>query len=302
MIVEDQKNLKVHFAGLENEDFASVLHELGGAQYALFTVFPFIARKIGIKAMIQATTKPATVEYLQKNFRHVIMDSGLFTLMFGAHAGKRDEKFVEQWYEMLVDFVIQQNFKGTCVEVDCQKILGVKKAWEFRRRMQKDLPKNRIINTFHIEDGQKGLDEMIEFSEYIAISVPELRVLKKKDYCVRLANYVKNKKPEIDIHLLGCTEMKLLQDLNFCSSSDSTSWQQVNRYGVIKYNNGDKTISARNRDINFDKLMDRYKADLVPLLERWYEVTPKKLDYYSKYALAGELLKSQYARYAGNQD
>lgn len=302
MLTEDQQNIKVHFAGLENEDFASVLHELSGAQYALFTVFPFIARKIGIKAMIQATTKPASVQYLQNNFRHVIMDSGLYTLMFGAHAGKRDEKFVEQWYEMLVEFVIEQNFRGTCVEVDCQKILGTQKAWEFRKRMKNDLPKNRIINTFHIEDGQKGLDEMIEFSEYIAISVPELRVLKKKDYTQRLANYIKNKKPSIDIHLLGCTEMKLLQELRFCTSSDSTSWQQVNRYGVIKYNDGTKTHSARNRDINFDKLMDKYKDQLVPLLERWYDITPKKLDYYSKYALAGELLLNQYSIYAGNQD
>lgn len=302
MIIENQQNLKVHFAGLENEDFASVLHELSDAQYALFTVFPFIARKMGIKAMIQATTKPATVQYLQNNFRHVIMDSGLFTLMFGAHAGKRDEKFVEQWYELLVEFVKENKFRGTCVEVDCQKILGVNKAWEFRKRMQNDLPNNRIINTFHIDDGQKGLDEMIEFSEYIAISVPELRSLKKKDYTERLAHYIKNKKPEIDIHLLGCTELKLLKSLNFCTSSDSTSWQQVNRYGIIKFNNGEKTVSCRNRNIDIDMLMDRYKDDLVPLLQRWYEVTPKKLDYYSKYALAVELLKKQYTIYAGNQD
>jgi hypothetical protein len=48
--------------------------------------------------------------------------------------------------------------------------------------------------------------------------------------------------------------------------------------------------------------MDRYKDQLVPILERWYQVTPKKLDYYSKYALAVELLKKQYSNYAGNQD
>jgi hypothetical protein len=123
MIVENQSNLKVHFAGLENQDFASVLHELSGAQYALFTVFPFIARKMGIKAMIQATTKPASVQYLQNNYRHVIMDSGLFTLMFGAHAGKRDQKFVNKWYELLIEFVKENKFHGTCVEIDCQKIL-----------------------------------------------------------------------------------------------------------------------------------------------------------------------------------
>lgn len=301
MIVPNQSNIKVHFAGLENEDFASVLHELSGAQYALFTVFPFIARKVGIKAMIQATTKIPTVDYLQKNYRHVIMDSGLFTLMFGAHSGKRDEAFVERWYELLVEFVKENHFKGTCVEVDCQKILGVDKAWEFRKRMKDDLPNNRIINTFHIDDGQRGLDEMIEFSDYIAISVPELRSLGKKNYTEHLANYIKNKKSQIDIHLLGCTEMKLLKNLQFCTSADSTSWQQVNRYGILKFNDGVKTYSCKNSNISMDSLMERYKEDLIPILQRWYEVTPKKLDYYSKYALAVELLKKQYTIYAGDQ-
>ncbi len=39
-------------------------------------------------------------------------------------------------------------------------------AWDFRQRMKKDLPNNRIINVFHLEDGMKGLDRMIEFAEY----------------------------------------------------------------------------------------------------------------------------------------
>lgn len=302
MIVENQTNLKVHFAGLENEDFASVLHELSNVQYALFTVFPFIARKVGIKAMIQATTKPATLQYLQDNFKHVIMDSGLFTLMFGAHAAQRDEKFIDNWYNLIIEFVAENQYTKTVVEVDCQKILGVEKAWQLREKMKLDLPNNRQINVFHKEDGQKGLERLIEFSDYIAISVPELRHLGQKNYTEKIANYIKNKKPTIDIHLLGCTESKLLKKLNFCSTSDSTSWQQVNRYGVLKFNDGQKTNSCRNSNINIDKLMDRYKEDLVPLLQRWYEVTPKKLDYYSKYALAVELLKKQYTFYAGNQD
>jgi hypothetical protein len=302
MIVDNQSNLKVHFAGLENQDFAQVLHECGGINYSLFTVFPFIANEVGIKPMKMKTCTIESPIYLQNSSRHTIMDSGLFTLMFGAHAGKRDYKFIDRWYNLIIQFVLQNQYNKTVVEVDCQKILGVEKAWEFRERMKIDLPNNRQINVFHKEDGQKGLDRLIEFSDYIAISVPELRALGQKNYTSKLAHYIKNKKPSIDIHLLGCTENKLLKELNFCSTSDSTSWQQVNRFGVLKYNDGVKTMSARNSNISIDNLMDRYKERLVKILSKWMEVTPKRLDYYSKYAIAGELLKMQYTTYAGNQD
>lgn len=302
MIVPNQTNLKVHFAGLENQDFAQVLHECGKINYSLFTVFPFIAHEVGIKPMKMKTCTVESAAYLQNASRHTIMDSGLFTLMFGAHAGKRDAKFIEKWYSLIVDFVLKNNYKMTLVEVDCQKILGVDKAWEFRERLKKDLPNNRQVNVFHKEDGQKGLDRLIEFSDYIAISVPELRALGQKNYTNKIAYYIKNKKPTIDIHLLGCTENKLLKELNFCSTADSTSWQQVNRFGVLKYNDGVKTLSARNSNINIDKLMERYKIQLVSILSKWMEITPKRLDYYSKYAVASELLKMQYTYYAGNQD
>lgn len=301
MIVPNQSNLKVHFAGLENQDFAQILHEVSNINYSLFTVFPLIADKVGIKPMKMKTCTNNSALYLQKASHHTIMDSGLFTLMFGAHAGKRDATFINKWYELIVEFVLENKYKGTVVEVDCQKILGVDKAWEFRRRMKKDLPNNQI-NVFHIEDGQKGLDEMIEFSDYIAISVPELRVLHKKEYTERIANYIKSKKPNIDIHLLGCTENKLLKKLNFCSSSDSTSWQQVNRYGILKMHNGNKTLSIKNSNINMTKLKERYSPKIENILSKWMEVTDKRFDYYSKYALAGEALIKQYTIHAGDQN
>ena len=75
---------------------------------------------------------------------------------------------------------------------------------------------------------------MIEFSDYIAISVPELRAIGKKNHCERLTNYIKSKKPSIDIHLLGCTELKLRKSLGFATSSDSTSYLSGNKYGYIK--------------------------------------------------------------------
>ena len=120
--------------------------------------------------------------------------------------------------------------------MDCQKVLGVEQAWKYRKRMREKLPNNRIVNVFHLEDGKNGLDSMIDFAEYIAISVPELRIHKRKTYkedTYKLASYIKNKKPSIDIHLLGCTEVGLLKTCNFCTSSDSTSYLSSSRYGTL---------------------------------------------------------------------
>lgn len=237
MIVKDQSNIKVHFAGSENIPQFYGLEEVG-VNYALYSVFAFLERTV-LKSK-KAPIMPAHLKdnpqgvpnYINSKMRHTIQDSGLFTLMFGSHKGKKDSKLMDAWYNALVEFTLKNDSSITCVEVDCQKVLGVEKAWEYRERLRHDIP-NRVINVFHKEDGQKGLDRLIEFSDYIAISVPELRFMGQKGYVVKLANYIKNKKPSIDIHLLGCTEIALLKQLTFCTSSDSTTYLGGKRYGYL---------------------------------------------------------------------
>ena len=250
MIVDGQRNLKVHFAAVENIDQLCSA-KAAGVKYLLFTCFPLIAEKVGIKTIkIGCGIQPIQIpSLLQKHSRHTIMDSGLFTLMFGSHSGKKDATFIEKWYDNLIGFVSEASFKGTVVEVDCQKVLGVDAAWKFREKMRSDL-ENRVINVFHKEDGQKGLDRLIEFSDYIAISVPELRFMGQKNYVPKIANYIKSKKPSIDIHLLGCTEAKLLNELSFCSTSDSSSWTSSPRYGTIRTLGGSKSIGQVNENGN----------------------------------------------------
>jgi len=238
MIVPNQKNIKVHFAGAEVMNQFYAVEKLG-INYSLYTAFPFLERKVlnsKKSPLMPCHLKGNDYEipkYVASKSKHCIQDSGLFTLMFGSHKGQKDEKLMNAWYDGLVDFTLNNNNNATCVEVDCQKILGIEKAWEYRERFKKDIP-NRIINVFHKEDGQKGLDRLIEFSDYIAISVPELRFLGQKNSVVQIANYIKNKKPNIDIHLLGCTELKFLKELSFCSSADSTTYIAGKRYGYIK--------------------------------------------------------------------
>ena len=296
--------MKVHFAGLEQKDYAVILNKVAGINCRLFTVFPFIAKQFGIKPMILTSTLPDVGDFLTKNMNHCIMDSGLFTLMFGAHAGKRDEKFVRAWQEAIIKFVKTTGYKGTVVEVDCQKILGVEMAWELRKQLRKALPNNQQINVFHIEDGEEGLKKMARWSKYIALSIPEFRSLKWKNLPLKvnqLCNIIKKENPGIKIHLLGCTQKNIMQNCKFCDSSDSTSWQQVNRFGTgLIYNNNQykkiKRSLVEDQSGSINKEVDRY------FKENKITPTGSNLTYYSNFALTGIYLKQMYSIYAGSQE
>jgi len=296
MIVEGQKNLKVHFAGCERIDQFDITKSVLKSVYSLYTCYPFLERKLYKKPQfpIVATHLKKDVlqipQYIIKNSKHTIQDSGLFTLMFGSsQKGEKDATFLNKYYDLFIDFTEKYGMGSTVVEMDVQKILNSDKAWEFRNRMRADLPNNRQINVFHKEDGQKGLDRLIEFSNYIAISVPELRALGQKNYAVNIAHYIKNKKPSIDIHLLGCTEKKLLQLLSFCTSADSTSYTACTRYGYIN----NKHI------VNID--LKKAKALIG---EKKY----KEINHYCSQKRLNALIIStlyhhqQYTHYAGSQD
>ena len=151
------ENVKVHFAGAENVDFSWVLHD-AGVKYFLFTVLPFIMDQFDIRwGRITNAKHLFPHEVLPKIANHVIMDSGLFTLMFGACKNVQpDEAFIRRYKDAIVEFVNQHEaWNLTCVECDCQKLLGTDLAWELRTQMREQLPNNRIINVFHFEDGKK---------------------------------------------------------------------------------------------------------------------------------------------------
>lgn len=289
-------NIKVHFAAAEVQRQFLAFKELG-VRYALYTAFPFVERMVfeKPKSPIMPLNDQQSDPYkliplnITSSMKHVIQDSGLFTLMFGSQKGDKDEYLMNKWYDALIEFSKNYSYGATCVEVDCQKVLGVEKAWQFRERMRNDLPNNRIINVFHLEDGMNGLDRMIEFSDYIAISVPELRFAGKKNYVYQLACYIKNKKPEIDIHLLGCTELELLHKCNFCTSADSTSYISGLRFGFIKQ----RHISSIKTD-EIVKLIGKQKYQTI---NEYYNQTNTNF-----LCLSIEMLKRDYEKAGGNQD
>lgn len=287
-------NIKVHFAGSDNSKSHTKALQIANVKYRLYTCYPFIAKKSIDDDLYLKSDSPLIDN--SRIFKHTIQDSGLFTLMFGAAKNQKlTYEDLLNWQDKLIKFTCQNRLISTCVEVDCQKVLSPEDAWKLRYRMRDKL-KNRQINVFHKEDGKKGLDRLIEFADYIAISIPELRITNPKtfrDDTHRLAYYIKNKKPEIDIHLLGCTDLKMLKENNFCTSADSTSWLSPMQFGLIK---GAGLVGHIN-NIKGD-IIDKYieKARLL------IDSDEKKLLYTARCALSAHLCRMNYQQVAGNQD
>lgn len=303
MIVPDQKNLKVHFAAMEPM-IRLKLMELAGINYTLFTIYPWMADRMKIPNGYQQRVGYNEHALTASNtFRHVIQDSGLFTLLYGKYSGAKDERLIDFWYHNLIEMTLESKFRGTCVELDCQDLIGTEKAWHYREKMANDLPSNRVINVFHFIDGMKGLDRLIEFSNYIAIGMPEFRLKGKVHEVPRIVSYIKNKKPMIDIHLLGCTSKKMLSELNFCSSSDSTSWVTMNKFGSIRStkDTGGKLYAKKN--INRDAVAEKYQSDIIRIMKECnIKVTENSILYWMCDLLSLIHHVGQYSSHSGSQN
>lgn len=277
-------NIKIHFAAIENTSHLEAL-KIMGINYGLYSAFPFVFKKLFGKGVnIEDIQK---VKNINKSMLHTIQDSGLFSLLFGSKKDIATKENVFKWYDALVEWTLEHNEDVTCVEVDAQAILGVEETWRMRERFRKDLPNNRIINVFHIEDGKKGLDRMIEYSDYIAIGSG---VTQEGKYTYALTKYIKDKKNDIDIHLLGCTTPKILKECNFCTSADSTTWLRPLKYGDIQ--------NYRVSDLDEKKVKELIGDDVYSKLAHYI----KKQENITTFCASVEMYKRQYQKNAGNQD
>lgn len=288
-------NCKVHFAGSDNAASAVCALKAAEVRYRLFTAYSFIKDK-------KTSYKVQEIVENRAQFEHVIVDSGLFTLMFGAKKGSRiTEEDMREWAHRIASFASENRIENASfVECDCQKVCGAEAAWRIRRELRDLMPDREIINVYHLEDGAAGFDKLVEFSDYIAISVPELRIHRPKQYkqmVSALARRARRLKPSVKIHLLGCTEKGLLQENAFVTSADSSSWLSPARYGFF----GKRRTNA---------LKEEFKEQSVRKVQEAAEeigldigsITESKAKNVATYYLSALLCKRDYSTWCGSQD
>lgn len=232
--------MKIFLAGCEDFPFL-YLTEIAQHPYTLFSYYHWSNTSPANKRQVD--------EIWERYPQEVICDSGLFTLMFGVgKGGTYDLTFMKEYTHKYLTTAKQFKCKNlTIVESDVHKLLGMDAVFELRKEFENCGMK--VLYVWHREEGIEGLYKMTEKYDYIALSVPELRILCKGK--VRYQDAVKDLEKKIlsnakrlpRIHLLGNTVMETMQT-NISYSCDSTSWLAGGRWGrFLHYDNG--RITAR---------------------------------------------------------
>ena len=178
------------------------------------------------------------------NDRDLIIDSGLYSFMFGAEQGKLPSTY-EAYRDYTRKYLDDLNDWGLdcfVVESDTHRLLGMDATHRLREEF-KPLG-SRVIYVWHQPEGLDGLVKLARERDYIALGLPEIRMIasagKKqlggsaksnsmcRDLLKRIHAACGDQPPRI--HLLGCTQQELMET-RLAWSCDSTSWLSGIRFG-----------------------------------------------------------------------
>lgn len=273
--------MKIFLAGCEDTQFTSLV-TISGNKNLLFSYFHWLGTSPANKAKVFEMFNASDLE--------VICDSGLFTLMFGVgKGGDYDLAYMTDYTQKYIETAKTFGIKNlTIVESDVHKLLGMPAVFELRKYFEDSgLP---CLYVWHKEEGLDGLMRMAEKYDYIALSIPELRILCKgtkqryQSFTHQLLFQIRNHVGEAKmpkIHLLGNTVQETMET-TLAYSCDSTSWLSGGRYGTAMAFQNNRLIPIRRRG-------DRYEAwrktifpqyeQMVKELTEWFGHNPVYFDY-----------------------
>ncbi len=177
--------------------------------------------------------------------QNLIIDSGLFSFMFGSEQGKLPSTY-EAYRDYTLRYIDKVQGWGldgcTLVESDTHRLLGMDATLRLREEFAP--LGSRVMYVWHQPEGLDGLVKLARERDYIGIGLPELRVIASggkapigqsslvtrmcKDLLKRVHDGCDGKPPRI--HLLGCTVQDLMET-RLAWSCDSTSWLSGVRFG-----------------------------------------------------------------------
>lgn len=290
--------MKVFLAGCENWYFGE-LPSLANHPYVLFSYYHW--NKLSPKDRIE-------FERIFKNPKQeVICDSGLFTLMFGAgKGGNYDLPYMIDYSKKYIALAKQFKIPNlTIVESDVHKLLGMEAVFELRKLYEDSGMK--VLYVWHREEGIEGLYRMAERYDYIALSVPELRIICKgqlryQDAVMDLLRKLQRHVPRLPrIHLLGNTVQETMEQ-NIAYSCDSTSWLSGGRYGRYIHWDGQRLkpvpLDSETYARAVHMLEHHHREEFQWILNKWQHKGGKRMTYIVSMYLSAR----SYSMYQQNLD
>lgn len=219
--------MKIFLAGTDRPGFALVPYMIG-YPYRLCSYLYLRDNDRAIHA----------IKETQRDGSEWIMDSGLFSFMFGAQKGALNTFEDYQGYAIdYLSWLNKHNWNQAIVECDVQRVLGVDECNRLRNEVFRKSGRE-VIYVWHVPEGEDGLRELAQREKRIALSVPELRQvfgtgptggMKVRGALIHLLSIIRKSGGTPRVHLLGNTEKGLVELP--ADSCDSTSWNSGGRYG-----------------------------------------------------------------------
>lgn len=205
--------------------------------------YGIIARDHGTDSLLFSNFHRGEIDLSAFKGKNLMMDSGLFTMMFGVGKGKDytiDD--LREYTDRYISDMLEMKWPGIIVEMDVHKVLGTQFLPEFRSKFESRWGVERTLFVWHVEEEVSGLVKLAKRYPYIALSVPELRIVfgkNVKTVTLELLKTVRAANPKCKVHLLGCTQKDLMMN-QYYFSCDSSSWLMSVRYGGVTVFEGGK--------------------------------------------------------------
>ena len=217
-----QYEIKIYSAGYNIKE----IFKAANYKYKLLSVFDFTT-DYNLKFKKEILSRQVQAKLIDFNLDDIMIDSGLYSILYGKFKGARDYdyKFFKTYaenYSKVINYMQEclkkKGFKRDVpfVEIDCQIILGRKKADEIYKILRKNVDKKtKILRVFKAkEDSKKVLDKLVEEEDYFCISFDRKLRGSPKNFAkssLKFLNYIRNKNKKTKIHFLGiATNPKIL--------------------------------------------------------------------------------------------
>lgn len=239
---------------------------------------------IGVRNILVSYMYKQSIDFdLLKQFDHVFLDSGAFTLMEHKNTQEEIDKYVEEYAEWLKT---HHQFFHQIAEVD----VGSYEKMQAQRKLLRSLVGDKLVEVYHTEyKNEKIIDEIASDGTYIAWGGSQEEDIKTFNTAYNLnkrLNIFFTKATKNKIHGFGITSPTVLRKFNFYSV-DSTTWSVGARYGVtfifvngkmFNFLKGDKKQRARFRfqierwGLDFKKIMEDDNEEVTKLnIKSWLE-------------------------------
>lgn len=251
-----------------NPPVSALMLEL--TERCLITAYPFAVQEKPI----------ATLKWFAKNYgkRHVIFDSGLFTLVKEANKRNGGKPMPQSYYDRYFE-----NYKRVLehvpdhwlvIELDVHVMDGIK-VEHYRKWFEKNGWADRTMHVWHTSEGYKAFKTYFERFKRIGCSQRELSFYGVDPQILHKMLKLCRPWDGHHVHLLGTAEEEFIHRYPDAFSCDASSWNSVALFGETRVGYQSARHCHQTGKVKSTPSVEKKVVDIMPRLMSRYREHPE---------------------------